>query len=445
MGIQTFTSSVSILILLVDFSYSNTEDMYSDLYGEVVFTHILFRHGERMPLEFYPNDPYKDPAHWPLPPGQLTTEGRLQHYHLGQWLRKKYNHLLSSKYDENEIYVESTDLDRTLISAACNLAGLYLPNTSSQLWEPSIYWQPVPIHTLPMPIDIHLGATSTALCARYNVESEILWHSKEIQEISGKYHVMYEYVTKHAGMIVNDFKSALKVYDALAIEEAYNKTLPEWTKPVYPEPLREAGLLSFALPTWTPPLQQLKMGPLLGEITKHFIQKRDGTLKPNRTMWVYSAHDQTVAALLNTFGAFEIHFPPYAAAVLLELRQKAGLYYVTVFYRNNTSDNPHPISVLNCKPGCSLDDFIKTVKPLIIPQEDWLRYCNSSYRLMYFSGFGHSYSGLLFVFLFITLVTVITASVIVIRKNPNNWYYSMRTPATQSKCKGVVCDNFSSL
>ena len=64
----------------------------------------------------------------------------------------------------------------------------------------------------------HLGATSTALCARYNVESEILWHSKEIQEISGKYHVMYEYVTKHAGMIVNDFKSALKVYDALAIE-----------------------------------------------------------------------------------------------------------------------------------------------------------------------------------------------------------------------------------
>ena len=71
-------------------------------------------------------------------------------------------------------------------------------------------------------------------------------------------------------------------------------------------------------------------GPLLGEITKHFIQKRDGTLKPNRTMWVYSAHDQTVAALLNTFGAFEIHFPPYAAAVLLELRQKAGLYYVTV-------------------------------------------------------------------------------------------------------------------
>lgn len=345
---QTLIISVCILILFINFNFIKSEDIYSELFGEVIFTHVLFRHGERMPLEFYTNDPYKDPSQWPLPPGQLTTAGRLQHYHLGQWLRKRYNHLLSSTYDENEIYVESTDLDRTLMSAACNLAGLYLPNTTSQLWEPHIYWQPVPIHTVPTSIDIHLGATSTAFCARFNVESERLWKSKEIQDLNGKYKAMYEYVTKYAGMTVNDFKSALKVYDALAIEEAYNKTLPEWTKSVYPEPLKEAGLYSFAFPTWTPPLQRLKMGPLLGEITKHFIQKRDGTLKPNCNVWIYSAHDATVAALLNTFGAFDIHFPPYAASVLLELREKAGYYYVTVsLLFGFLSSSRLKISVLN--------------------------------------------------------------------------------------------------
>lgn len=37
-------------------------------------------------------------------------------------------------------------------------------------------------------------------------------------------------------------------------------TLPEWTKTVYPEPLRTLAQWSFALPAYTPELRRLKGG-----------------------------------------------------------------------------------------------------------------------------------------------------------------------------------------
>ena len=47
-----------------------------------------------------------------------------------------------------QIYVRSTDVDRTLMSAYSNLAGLYPPQ-GQQKWNPNIDWQPIPVHTRP--------------------------------------------------------------------------------------------------------------------------------------------------------------------------------------------------------------------------------------------------------------------------------------------------------
>lgn len=62
----------------------------------------------------------------------------------------------------------------------------------------------------------------------------------------------------------------------------------------------------FKLNTDTPQLARLSTGFLLKEIFERFAQKINKTLQPDRSVYIYSAHDGTVANLLNSFGLFEV-------------------------------------------------------------------------------------------------------------------------------------------
>jgi len=74
-------------------------------------------------------------------------------------------------------------------------------------------------------------------------------------------------------------------------------------------------------------------GVLLNEIVDNMKQKRNGTMKTNYKLWVYSAHDTNVAGLLHSLNVYNYKLPPYAAAVFLELRKSKNsnnTYVVTV-------------------------------------------------------------------------------------------------------------------
>lgn len=65
----------------------------------------------------------------------------------------RYAHLLpkNRNYNPKAIRVQSTDVDRTLMSAEAHLAGMF-PITDEEKWG-GIDWQPVPIHTIPKALD----------------------------------------------------------------------------------------------------------------------------------------------------------------------------------------------------------------------------------------------------------------------------------------------------
>ncbi|KAK3925694.1 Lysosomal acid phosphatase [Frankliniella fusca] len=344
--------------------------------SELVMVNVLFRHGDRTPVNPYPFDPYRNASYWTTGWGQLTTVGMQQHYELGLWLRKRYISLLKNDYSKADLYIQSTDVDRTLMSAESNLAGLFPPR-GSRMFEPGLKWQPIPVHTIPEHLD-HLLAMKKP-CPRYDAEFAKARNLPEIKKLEKDHQDLFNYLTFHTGSEVRTIENAEYIHSTLFIESLKNLTLPEWTKKVYPEPLRMLAQWSFAIPAYTPELQRLKGGPLVKEWIEHFNKKRSGTLEPNRKMYVYSAHDTTIANILSTLGLFERHCPPYTSTVLAELHKIKNSYYVSIFYKN--SSVARPMTLKGCSQLCELDKFISLLKPVI--PDNWEKECH--YNLMFSS------------------------------------------------------------
>lgn len=70
---------------------------------------------------------------------------------------------------------------------------------------------------------------------------------------------------------------------------------------------------------WVDLIILLFVGPLVRQVIRHMMEKRDGTMKPDYKMTMYSAHDTTVANFLMALGIFDEQSPPYRSLVLVEL------------------------------------------------------------------------------------------------------------------------------
>ncbi|KAG7209702.1 hypothetical protein KM043_011341 [Ampulex compressa] len=363
------------IIATIGFSGTQSKDL-----GTVIFANVLYRHGDRTPIQPYPNDPYNDESLWPVPYGQLTNIGKHQQLLLGRWLAKRYSHLLSDVYSPYDIYIQSTDTDRTLMSAEAHLAGLYPPK-GGQIWD-SLKWMPIPVHTIPEDKDNVLAAKK--YCPRYNYELEKVLTSEEMKRFNKQNEKLYTYLTDKTGNKVSSLKTAEYIYDTLFIENLYNKTLPEWSNAVFPDKLKQLAVKSFTISANNKILQRLKSGLLLGEMINHMQKKSKKALTPDRKVWMYSAHDKTIANMLMTLNVFDPHCPPYTAMILIELRTNSkNQHFVTVSYKNSTEE-PELLILPGCLPLCPLNQFIALTKDVI--PEDWDTEClfeweNNSYNI----------------------------------------------------------------
>uniref|UniRef100_A0A674JGS7 acid phosphatase n=1 Tax=Terrapene triunguis TaxID=2587831 RepID=A0A674JGS7_9SAUR len=140
--------------------------------GEIAVSRYLlisiFRHGDRTPIENFPTGLHKE-SEWPQGFGQLTKIGMQQQYELGQYMRKRYSNFLNATYNRHEIFIQSTDYDRTIMSAQVYLAGLF-PPVGNQIWNPQIRWQPIPFRTVPLLKDHFKCALYSSLPDRFAPE-----------------------------------------------------------------------------------------------------------------------------------------------------------------------------------------------------------------------------------------------------------------------------------
>lgn len=105
--------------------------------SKVVFVTEISRHGARAPNKLYSFDK----SYWDSNLlGELTPTGMRQHYLIGQEFRRRYIEdisLLNDIYNSNELYVQSTSSDRTIMSAWSQMLGLYPLGTGPNVTFPA--------------------------------------------------------------------------------------------------------------------------------------------------------------------------------------------------------------------------------------------------------------------------------------------------------------------
>ncbi|KAJ8881712.1 hypothetical protein PR048_018198 [Dryococelus australis] len=75
------------------------------------------------------------------------TLGKEQQWALGSYLRSRYDGFLPAVYSADDVLVRSSDADRAIISASILMSGLFASAPPTEFVN--VYWQSVPVHTLP--------------------------------------------------------------------------------------------------------------------------------------------------------------------------------------------------------------------------------------------------------------------------------------------------------
>lgn len=407
-------SAISVLALLALTGLATT---YSDGTKELIFVQTLWRHGDRSPTKTFPTDPYQEDA-WTFGGGgwgQLSPTGMRQHYNLGKMLRNRYVNdykFFPTKYNAKQIYVRSTDVNRTIISAMSNLLSQYGQDDGSSTpgvdypditgWPKG--YVPIAVHTVDDDTD-HLG-NMEATCPFRSQVWELAKTSDEVNNFinSEKVQTVLGNLTKFTGQTV-DIDNLWIITNALYIEQIYfNDTLRTkntwFTDDLYAQAdaindqvqLYQNGIFK-TIPNVVKGhdvgvlTRKVRGGPILNDMVMHMNIKLScqGQSTPNCTWinnlknYVYSAHDTTIYAFFSALLIEEYAvkpsggYPLYSAAVLLELYMDHAdnkPYFKMIYHEQDGSGfKVITMGIQGCPTDndyCSLDilrTFAQTINP----------------------------------------------------------------------------------
>jgi len=339
------------------------------------FVLAVWRHGARSPMTFSKTSSIGDSFEiWPDGTGQLTENGKEMHRELGRFLRNRYKDFypFEEEYRRKDIYVRSTDRDRTLLSAVSNLGAFLNVTTPGNV--------PFPVHTLPTETD-NLLRYPNMNCKRF---SEIL-KNKEIQQTPGYKALDEKYADdfKKMAELLNDtteynLNNMWTIFDNVDCHKYNNftETVPAelLSGPLYDRLTVAAGLAMKTLFTDIEgnrriELSRMQGGVLLGDILEQLRSPlKQYDFDEAVKYLVYSAHDTTLAAALVAMNAQQKNFkqPFYASALLFEryFDDSTGTHSIEIWYKNNKEFTDLTAETCGESP-CSLDQLEQAWLPVI--------------------------------------------------------------------------------
>ncbi|CAL8069945.1 unnamed protein product [Calicophoron daubneyi] len=328
---------------------------------------------------------------WPDGFFKLTPTGIVQEFQLGQWFRQRYNSYLGPQYNASDLYIRSSDTDRTLMSAESFLAGIYKDGTSP-LEEFGLRWRPIPVHTVAQENEFLLGLASCPLLSKMRDE---IMNSSSSKEYENQHRPLLEYLRNATGNHTVNRYNAGCISDSLICMKANEKPLPSWYRDdVFNELLNFTMFYSNKKHVETREQLRLEIGVYVDAFIKHMlsITKLDFIehAMSRKHVLVFSAHDTTVTNVLAAFGVFDGKMVEYASAVITELvgphpPADASHYRLRLLYKRGWNDSvgtyilPKPCSTndgTKSDDGCPLNLVLDYLRPLALKLDDFRAACD---------------------------------------------------------------------
>ncbi|VDK74282.1 unnamed protein product [Litomosoides sigmodontis] len=325
------------------------------------------KHGDRSPIKSCKGHPI-EAKRWPQGKGELTAEGMMQHVKLGKMIYSRYVTLLnflSPYYNAREIYVRSTDVNRTLMSAIANFIGFYNnPSENGRIgidFPNATEWPrgfvAVPVHTVPDETD-YVG-NPDANCPRQEWLSGMMQRTPEWKILAEN----YTEVLKELETICEQSLSLKDVWycaDTFYCEKVHAFNLPvddilynrlEQLNNAIQNYENGLNLQPFDGIDFKYEIGKIRGGSILWSMLNHFdlklhCLKSENQKSPNCTWmrslkyYAYSAHDTTLAALMCAMDSKQKilasgGYPKYSAAMFFELWHTTNGFGLKVYYHRN--------------------------------------------------------------------------------------------------------------
>ena len=316
---------------------------------KLIFAVDIIRHGDRTHIFQLPSSGYEAPEG----PGQLTAEGMRQVYELGAQLRTFYiqqQSLLPERYFPASIYVQSTDTDRTLMSAQAFLMGLYPLGTGPLGGLPEAY-QPIPIHNIAKHLNLgQLRKESKAVddfLKKQLTSSEWKEKIKELQPHWAHWGGLI-------GLKIDRLDQLIFIGDTLKIYQLHHIPLPEKMTDEDANQIIQAGDWIFINIYKYPEVGRSSIRKLLDSVADDFKQVSEN----KRKYKLISAHETTLISFMSALESPLQKAPPYASYLHMGLFENPeGRYEVKIRF------NGEAVKIPACAGStCSLEQFIHLLK-----------------------------------------------------------------------------------